>query len=270
MDQGNQNMSTQNIQVQFEKAIEILDDTVAFKGQFFKALCNQAVFDIVNNQKVITDIDNQRANDPDLVMSEQQLGYYDRCLDNVRDAGRVLDIAYLQASFGQYSLNPDFFVKLACEVPDQLTNAEKLEIQAQYRNVLKLLPKDYKFKPSIDDYMSDALAKKQSNAARYKDMTAVLTDFCNDRIEDAKTFAGEFYTDLVPTDRHLLRIIKKGLASVQKETLNMLGNRNPNIQADIIIMHEFANILDPLATQLEQQIEQASNEPFGMVGNATH
>ena len=263
-------MATQNIQVNFERALELLDDTVAFKGRFYKALCNQAVFDIVNNQKVVTDIDNQRADNAELVMSEQQLTYYDNCAIKVEQACMVLKIAYLQASFGQYSLNPDFFVSLACTVPNELSVTEKQEVQAQYRNALKTLPKDYKFKPTLEEYEQDALQKKRANASRYRNMGPVLTDFCNVQIDLAKSFAGEFYTDLVPNDRHLLRIINKGLETVRKETLNMLGNRNPNIQADVMIMHEFANLLDPLSAQLEQQIENTANEPFGEIGNAMH
>lgn len=273
VNEDHQQGTDQPIQVAFERAMELLDDTQRFGSQFYSALCNQAVFDIVNNQKVVFDMEDQLATNPDLVLSPAQLNYLDQCRRSVGDAGRVLDVSYLRSSFNSnWDLSPDWAVKIACEVPDKLTVADEMLCKQAYRNMLSALPSDYPdyAKPTLESVIAEELATKIARASKYVDMQQRLLDFTNERIAEAKTTTIEFFADFRPNDRHLLRICKKAMQTIEKQTLRMFSSRNPNEQADIVIMGEFGKRMDVLTDMLELSIETASNDPFGMESNATH
>lgn len=271
--EDHQQGTDQPIQVAFEAAVELLEDTQRFGGQFYSALCNQAVFDIVNNQKVVFDMEDQLATNPDLELTLAQANYLDQCRKAVRDAGRVIDVAYLRSSFtSNYDLSPTWAVKIACEVPDKLTAADEALCKQAYRNMLSALPKDYPdyAKPTLQSVLDEELQTKVARASKYVDMQQRLLDFTNERINEAKSTTIEFFADFAPNDRHLLRICKKAMQTIEKQTLRMFSSRNPNEQADLVIMGEFGKRMDALTGMLELSIETTSNDPFGMVNNATH
>ena len=263
-------MQAADIQTQFVDAFNMLGETQYFGGQVHRALVNQALYQLVANAKVKFSIEDNIAKSETGAPSPEQQDLLDTVEARIQQAKKQLNVHTLQAAPGYYGISADWFVDRQTEMPEALTQTEELEVQASYRNALKQFPKDYMFKPSLEQFRDQALKDKQSQVAQYTHLAARLKDYCNEALDNARHSAFDYFDDFMPSDQQLIAVCKKALKTVEQQTAKMVVSRNLNWQADIVIMGEFAKRMDRIASDLETQIENAAFEPFGMAGNETH